>query len=105
MKLRILPYILIGFGLAACAPANESTADLAELPSGNAGDGVAVYQTHCQVCHGVGGVGGSGPDVRSNTSNEIQSAVRNGIGVMPVFTDSQISDQQLADLIAYIDSL
>ena len=87
----------------AAPPASASAA-----PSG-AGDvtaGKAVFDQNCNACH-PGGDRGAGPALRGKNlaAARITRQVRNGGGSMPAFSTSQISDQQLNNLIAYVDSL
>jgi len=61
----------------------------------------------CRDCHGVNGEGGFGPDLagRNLTRAQFIHAVRKPWGIMPAFAESNISDRELIDLIAYFDSL
>jgi ubiquinol-cytochrome c reductase cytochrome c subunit len=86
--------------LVACG-----STDAVDLPTGTAATGAPLYVSNCLSCHGSDGTGGSGPDITSSSSKNIQSAVRNGPSDMPAWTESEITDQNLADIIAYIDSL
>jgi mono/diheme cytochrome c family protein len=58
----------------------------------------------CFNCHGADGMQYLGVDLKTYSALQIENAVRVGPGVMPVYDTSEISDQQLADLIAYIQS-
>jgi mono/diheme cytochrome c family protein len=68
--------------------------------------GQAVFQQNCNACHPNGNAG-VGPALRGKnlSAQQITNRVRNGGGGMPAFSTSQISDQQLADLVAYVQSL
>ena len=61
----------------------------------------------CRNCHGANGEGGFGPDLagRALTVAQFTRAVRQPWGVMPAFTPEQISERQIADLVAFFDSL
>lgn len=61
----------------------------------------------CRNCHGTQGEGGFGPDLagRGLSFAQFRKAVRQPWGVMPAFTDMQVSDQNLADLAAYFTGL
>jgi hypothetical protein len=61
----------------------------------------------CKNCHGPKGEGGFGPDLagRKLTASQFRVAVRKPWGVMPAYVESQISDRELADFVAYFDSL
>ena len=55
----------------------------------------------------MSGEGAFGPDLagRTLTVAQFSRAVRQPWGIMPAYIDSQISDRELADLVAYFDSL
>ena len=79
-------------------------------PAGSAAAGKAYWEasaTWCSRCHGETGQGAYGPDLagRGLSFEQFQRAVRKPWGVMPAFTDRQASDQNIADLVAYFNSL
>jgi mono/diheme cytochrome c family protein len=57
----------------------------------------------CKNCHGKNGEGAFGPDLagRGLSAAQFQQAVRKPWGVMPAFTDAQLSDAEIAGLAAY----
>jgi uncharacterized repeat protein (TIGR01451 family) len=61
----------------------------------------------CVACHGRQGEGGYGPDLAGTglTFAQFRRAVRSPWGVMPSYSDAQVNDQLLADLLAYFRSL
>ncbi|MBI4302191.1 MAG: cytochrome c, partial [Chloroflexi bacterium] len=61
----------------------------------------------CSVCHGANGEGGIGPRLAGHfhSSDLITSIVRNGSGAMPAFAPAQISDGDLAAIVAFVQSL
>jgi cytochrome c553 len=61
----------------------------------------------CRECHGDNGEGGFGPDLagRKLTRAQFIHAVRKPWGVMPAYAESQISDRELVDLMAFFDGL
>lgn len=63
--------------------------------------------TLCRNCHGNTAEGAFGPDLagRKLTVAQFRQATRKPWGIMPAFVDSQISDQEIADLVAYFDTL
>ena len=63
--------------------------------------------TACRNCHGGTGEGGFGPDLAGRGLNaaQVARAVRQPWGIMPAFVESQLSDQDAADLAAYFASL
>ena len=68
---------------------------------------LAPRNTDCRNCHGGVGEGGFGPDLagRGLSAAQVLRAVRQPWGVMPAFVDSQVSEQDAADLAAYFASL
>jgi mono/diheme cytochrome c family protein len=101
---------------AAAAPTKPAAAPTAAAPAAAtsgaptaAGDvtaGKTVFDQNCGACH-PGGGRGVGPALtgRNLSASRITSQVRSGGGGMPAFSTSQISDQQMNDMIAYIQSL
>jgi mono/diheme cytochrome c family protein len=78
------------------------------IPTANATAGKAAWDARlCKWCHGEQGEGGFGPDLagRSLSFGQFKHAVRNPWGVMPAFTEGQVSDQNLADISAYLVNL
>jgi len=61
----------------------------------------------CKNCHGENGEGGFGPDLAGRQLSEAQfrHAVRKPWGIMPAFTEQQMSDQELANVSAYLNRL
>ena len=85
----------------------------AQAPTGSAAAGKAYWErvaprnTDCRNCHGGTGEGAFGPDLAGRGLNaaQISRAVHRPWGVMPAFDDSQVSEQDAADLAAYFASL
>ena len=82
----------------------------ADAQTGDAVAGKAFWAgnaTLCRQCHGANGEGGFGPDLagRALTVAQFARAVRQPWGVMPAYTEQQVSAQQVANLVAYFDSL
>lgn len=70
--------------------------------------GKAAWEARqCRMCHGNRGQGGYGPDLagRGLTFAQYKRAVRRPWGVMPAFTERQVSDPTLAQIAAYLVSL
>jgi mono/diheme cytochrome c family protein len=87
-------------GLAQDAPA---------APVGNRDSGKRLYEKHtCFFCHGTagqGGVAGARVAVVSRNLQGFTRYVRQPSGQMPAFTDKILSDQDVADIFAYVRSL
>jgi ubiquinol-cytochrome c reductase cytochrome c subunit len=81
------------------------------LPPGDMVRGREVYLANCAACHGSSGTGMivSGaqwaPQLYHTGSEQIAEAVRLGPGPMPEFTSDQIDDQDLADVVSYVQQL
>ena len=77
-------------------------------PAGKADAGKVFWQGQmCSFCHGVTGEGGWGPDLagRALTLAQFRRAIREPWGLMPAYTPTQVSDQSVADLHAFLTSL
>jgi 4-cresol dehydrogenase (hydroxylating) cytochrome subunit len=85
----------------------------ASAQAGNAAAGKAYWDreapraTACRNCHGANAEGQFGPDLAGRGLNPAQvlRAVRDPWGVMPAFVESQLSEQDAADLAAYFASM
>lgn len=89
---------------AASPPAKTSVATPAPQAAGDPAKGKAIFEANCNACHPGGGQG-VGPDIRGKDPNAVKQQVRNGGKNMPAFPPSQINDEQLNDLAAYVKSL
>ncbi len=104
------------------AVAAGGTGDAAPTPNaaeGNAEAGAAIYASNCAGCHGAQAGGGIGPSLVTDegpkgwTLAQFTTVLRKGVlpegrelsAVMPRFTDAQLSDAQVADLLAHIKTL
>ena len=111
----------------AVAPAEQPAVDPAAAPAGAAGSaeqiaaGKQVFETQtCYTCHGMDASGTAlapnlTDDVWINTDGTmegIESVVRNGVATpkehpapMPAMGGAQLSDEQVASVVAYVYSL
>jgi quinol---cytochrome-c reductase cytochrome c subunit len=74
---------------------------------GSLSEGMSLFTEHCAGCHQIVGEGGyvtgaKVPVLQHATPTEIAEAVRIGPFLMPKFPQSQISDDDLDKLIAYV---
>ncbi len=66
-------------------------------------EGQHIFATYCASCH----FGGIGPSLinRNLSRNKIETTVRHGDGMMPGFGTGSISDDDLSQLVDYVQSL
>lgn len=79
-------------------------------PAGDLQAGKTLWEgpaTQCRNCHGADGEGAFGPDLagRRLSIAQFRQALRKPWGIMPAYIESQINDREIADLVAYFDSL
>jgi ubiquinol-cytochrome c reductase cytochrome c subunit len=101
----------------AASPLAQSTPALAQsaAPSaqgagaGDAERGKAIFlKDDCYTCHGTTGAGGvAGPQLAHQGLNVdiIKQQIRNPQTQMPSYSDKILSDAEIADIAAYIQSL
>lgn len=98
----------VATSVPSAAPTKAPAAATAAPPAatGDVTAGKAVFDQNCDACH-PGGDKGAGPALKGKnlSAARITSQVRNGAGSMPAYSTSQISDQQLNNLVAYVQSL
>ena len=89
--------------LAAVALAQQSTT------AGNADNGKRLFlRDGCWECHGYAGQGGrDGARLADTalTTAQLTRYVRRPSGAMPAYIDKVITDQELADIYAYVKTL
>jgi len=103
----------IGSGLGAQnqtpAPgAGTPAGDVQAAPPGDAQNGKKIFATHgCYQCHGYAAHGGAAPRLapRPLAFAALSRYVRQPTGEMPPYTTKVLSDQQLADIYAFLRSV
>jgi mono/diheme cytochrome c family protein len=88
--------------LSAGAPAQHGTL------SPSAAHGRQLYiATGCYECHGYSGQGSAGPRLAPNPLplDIFSRQLRNPRAVMPIYTRAILSDSDLADVYAYLNSV
>ena len=86
-----------GIGLAAALPPTAN-----EVERGHE----LFVATGCATCHGLTGKGGPvGPVIVGSSANDIRAKMTKGPGGMPVFAHDALTDDQLASIAAYLQSL
>jgi mono/diheme cytochrome c family protein len=87
--------------LTGCATDYESILAL----DGDEVRGQFTYESNCASCHGVDGLGVTGPSlverIPTLTGEQILEAIDTGPGDMPAFK-SEFSDQDFADVLEYV---
>ena len=86
-------------------------AQTGDVPPGSADRGKRAYMAqHCYTCHGTvgqGGERGAGPRIAPNPWpwEAFAQQTRKPRAVMPPYTEKNLSDQDLADIYAYVRSI
>ena len=102
--LLVVSALLVPIALAACDTGGGS---------GGSGTGVArsgevVFQRYCNVCHPGGGLGAGPSLIRALpglSDQQVRDIIRHGESRMPGFSDQEISDAELDNLLVYIRGL
>jgi len=96
--------------IVAALAATAAIAAHADAPAGDTGRGKALFMKHmCYTCHGTAGQGGdrgSGPRIAYDVWpwEAFSQQVRRPREQMPRYTKEHVSDQELADIYAYVSS-
>ena len=97
---------LLAAYVASLAP-GPTTPEL-NLEDADLAMGGELFRLNCAQCHNFVGSGGAlsngkwAPDLSPATSEEIAAAMRTGPENMPVFGPSQLSDEEVNDITAYV---
>ncbi|HEX6420030.1 MAG TPA: c-type cytochrome [Acidimicrobiales bacterium] len=82
-----------------------------DLDGADVAQGGEIFRANCQACHSASGSGGalsygrSAPRLAEATPTEVAAAVRAGPGQMPVFGRETIANDELDDLVRYVEYL
>ncbi|HET9728164.1 MAG TPA: cytochrome c, partial [Acidimicrobiia bacterium] len=84
--------------------------DIPRVGPGNLADGLHLFALECASCHAWSGRGsiiykGKVPTVTPANPEQVASAIRIGPGEMPAFGQAAIDQQQLNDVVAYVQTL
>jgi mono/diheme cytochrome c family protein len=103
---------LTAFAVAALGAGAVSTAAAQDAPQGNATNGKRIYLADgCFTCHGRSGQGGAynGPaPTLAHTAlpfDGFKGQVRNPSDDMPGYSEAVLSDKDVADIYAFVQSL
>ena len=106
IPLAVGAVVVIGvFALAKAQIFEPSAAPAVPAAQGDPERGAAVFGTTCAGCHGQGGIGGDpGPRLVASrlTTEDVTARIEQGSGVMPA---GLVSDQDEADVVAYVVSI
>ena len=92
---------------------NESQYTTANLTEEEVAKGGELFRTNCSACHNYAGKGGAlsngvyAPPLTGTgvTNQQIWEALRTGPNQMPVFSPSQLSDDDVKSMIGYLQEL
>jgi cbb3-type cytochrome c oxidase subunit III len=95
--------------LATLPPNEARVAQHGTVVAGNLANGQKLYAANCAACHGAAGQGGVGPELhgentRKDTAGTI-SWIKNPIQPMPTLYPKPLSEKDVADVGAYVESL
>lgn len=92
----------------ACGTAKRGEPHYAPVPVSEPAlaAGEVVYNQYCQKCH-PGGEAGLGPALNNKPAPGIamRLQIRQGLGAMPAFKKSTISEEEMDNLIYYLKTL
>lgn len=96
--------VILSLTLAACGGGSSSTTE----PTGDPAAGKTAFAAlPCSGCHGSNAEGNVGPKLAGFTKgwDVFHTTVRDGRNEMPKFGTDVVTDQQLADVYAWLTSL
>lgn len=98
------------YGMTGAAQSGTVAQQDTAAATGNAEAGKghwALGNTSCRNCHGGAGEGGFGPPLAGLhlTFEQFRDYARNPVGRMPAYVESELTSQEIADMVAYFDSL
>ncbi|HEX9443021.1 MAG TPA: cytochrome c [Candidatus Binatia bacterium] len=103
--------MLLSMDTAAAVFAQEKGTEKEKAPAGSAENGYKAYMTYmCYTCHGTVGHGadrGTGPKLAPNPLSfaSFTVQVRTPRQDMPAYRKPFVSDQEVADIYAYLQSI
>jgi mono/diheme cytochrome c family protein len=107
MVFTIVTILTLGLGVQAQNPPTATGS--ATPPAGNAQTGKRLFETYgCYQCHGYEAQGGAaGPRLAPGplAYTPFSNYVRNPSGQMPPYTVKVVSNQQMADIYAFLRSV
>lgn len=108
-RLALAKYIAsLGTGAAIPTDAQVNTSGLTAEQLARGGE---LFKTNCSACHNFEGEGGAlpngayAPSLTKTSPVHIYEAVRTGPQQMPVFSSGVLTDQDVREIIGYLESL
>ncbi len=98
----------LGAGPGIPSSAQVSTSDLTAQQIARGGE---IFRTNCSACHNYEGSGGAlpngkyAPSLKKTSPTHIWEALRTGPSAMPVFSQGVLTDQDVREVIGYLESL
>lgn len=95
-----------GPGIPSSAQVDTSSLTAEEIARGG-----ELFRTNCSACHNYEGGGGALPDgkfapsLKNTSSTHIYEAVRTGPSAMPIFSQGVLTDQDVREIIGYLQTL
>jgi len=110
---RLVAFFTFALALSACGRFSHSRESATSSPAtlrADAGRGRAVYTTQCAACHGVSGANGPvGPSLvkvkKRLSAAQVEAIVRDPDPPMPKLYPGTLSDRDVKDVSAYVESL
>jgi mono/diheme cytochrome c family protein len=110
--MRIFARIVRTAAVAAALGVGTAAAMAQDAPQGDAANGKRLYLANgCFTCHGRAGQGGAynaPTPILAHTAlpfDGFKGQVRNPVNEMPAYSDAVLSDQDIADIYAFVEAL
>lgn len=102
---------ILGAGAVAAIGAFlfSGVAQGATPPAGDAAHGKTLFAANCSACHGAKGEGGVGPKLQGEKSRKnvagVVAQIKNPAPPMPKLYPSPLSEKDVNDLAAFVETL
>lgn len=102
--------IAAGTSFATSTSGPAAVQVVAAAPAGDAANGKKLFAANCAACHGAHGTeGGVGPSLKGEKSKKNQAAavawIKNPKAPMPKLYPSPLSEKDVNDVAAYVETL